>query len=351
MKPAEPITILGGGLSGLTLGLLLREQGIPVSVIEAGQYPRHRVCGEFLSGHGQAVLSQLGLLPACFAAGARMAQTARFASDTRSSPVRPLPRPALCLSRHTLDSLLATELIRRGGEVRTGERGDIAADHPGWVQATGRRPSAQVGGWRWFGVKAHADNVTLSADLELHVSANAYVGLCRLAQHRVNVCGLFRRPVRGRETATSDRQPLDWLRGRPGSPRFERLAQAHFVPESLCTVAGLDLRPRRATGQVRFALGDALSMIPPFTGNGMSLALETAHWAAAPLAAYARGASGWDEARAAYGRHFDQHCQQRLRWAGWLQRLLFMPLAPSLLLGLSRNNFAWRRLFDLTRSG
>src|ERR1035441_4912314 len=34
-------------LLGLTLGIGLRQRGIPVTVLEAGHYPRHRVCGEF----------------------------------------------------------------------------------------------------------------------------------------------------------------------------------------------------------------------------------------------------------------------------------------------------------------
>ena len=60
MPALKPITIVGGGLAGLTLGIGLRQQGIPVTVWEAGHYPRHRVCGEFISGRGQDVLARLG---------------------------------------------------------------------------------------------------------------------------------------------------------------------------------------------------------------------------------------------------------------------------------------------------
>ena len=55
------ITIVGGGLAGLTLGILLRREGIEATVIEAGKYPRHRVCGEFISGHGRRILNELSL--------------------------------------------------------------------------------------------------------------------------------------------------------------------------------------------------------------------------------------------------------------------------------------------------
>ena len=61
MASSLPITIVGGGLAGLTLGIGLRQRQIPVAVWEAGNYPRHRVCGEFISGRGQQTLERLRL--------------------------------------------------------------------------------------------------------------------------------------------------------------------------------------------------------------------------------------------------------------------------------------------------
>jgi hypothetical protein len=59
---SEIVTIVGGGLAGLTLGIGLRQRGVPITVWEARRYPRHRVCGEFISGGGQSSLARLGLL-------------------------------------------------------------------------------------------------------------------------------------------------------------------------------------------------------------------------------------------------------------------------------------------------
>ena len=57
----KPITIIGGGLAGVSLGIILRQRDVPTTLIEAGRYPRHRVCGEFISGAGGDVLRTLGL--------------------------------------------------------------------------------------------------------------------------------------------------------------------------------------------------------------------------------------------------------------------------------------------------
>src|SRR5882724_2878130 len=60
MGNLRSIEIVGGGLAGLALGIGLRRHGVPVIIWEAGHYPRHRVCGEFISGRGQETLVRLG---------------------------------------------------------------------------------------------------------------------------------------------------------------------------------------------------------------------------------------------------------------------------------------------------
>jgi len=55
------ITIAGGGLAGLALGISLRRHDVPVTLLEAGNYPRHRVCGEFLCGVHDETLDALGI--------------------------------------------------------------------------------------------------------------------------------------------------------------------------------------------------------------------------------------------------------------------------------------------------
>jgi flavin-dependent dehydrogenase len=342
----KPITIIGGGLAGLTLGIALRRRDVPVVVREAGSYPRHRVCGEFISGRGPAVLERLGLRELLEKAGAFHARTAAFICGTRRSPVRALPSAALCLSRFDLDSLLAREFRRLGGELHSQARWTSAETDEGVIRATGRRVQATENGWRWFGLKVHARNVDLSADLEMHVSRDGYVGVNRVNGGAVNVCGLFR-ARRGEDSADARRERL---RGRPGSPLHERLAAAQFEEDSLCSVAGLSLKPQRATDKQDCCIGDAVTMIPPVTGNGMSMAFESAEIATEPLALYSRGESSWMEAQRSIARKCDETFARRLAWARWLQWLMFSPLLRSplgtVLLGSNR---LWELMFARTR--
>lgn len=347
MSAPRPITVVGGGLAGLTLGIGLRRKGVPVIIREAGHYPRHRVCGEFISGRGQDVLERMGLKAPLLQAGAASANSAIFFLGTAHSPLRQLAQPALCLSRFTLDRLLAEGFREAGGELLEGKRCTEGTLGEGLVRATGRRLQPADHRSRWFGLKIHARNVPLGADLEMHGSASGYVGLCRLPNDEVNICGLFRRGSRGGPEARSG---LQLLRGTPGSTLHQRLEHAVFDEASFCAVAGLALQPQRAADRTECCLGDAITMIPPVTGNGMSMAFESAELALEPLAAWSRGEVSWAQAQKVVARACDRAFSGRLAWGRWLHRLMFLPgLArfPGCL--ALRSACLWRLLFSHTR--
>ncbi len=342
----KPIRIVGGGLSGLTLGIGLRLRGIPTTIFEAGGYPRHRVCGEFISGRGLASLDRLGLLPGIVDQGARSLTTSSFFSPGNPPIRNPLPQTALGISRFALDDWLGQEFQRLGGDLRTGERWHEDFSD-GIVRASGRRAEAKSDGWRWFGLKVHVTDLPLTADLEMHLLPSGYVGLVRLADGQVNVCGLFRSA-----TAIPDlaRRWREWLFGSPGSELQSRLAQARVQEESFCTVAGLSLSPRLARDHPEMCVGDALTMIPPLTGNGMSMAFESAELALAPLERFCHGDWSWPQAQREIADASDATFRRRLRWARWVQSAQFCAPARATLLWLvAQSQPVWRGLFAQTR--
>lgn len=313
----KPMTIVGGGLAGLTLGILLRRENVPVAVIEAGRYPRHRVCGEFLSGRGREVLRAIGVeekisarLEAC---------TCSFHVPDRPPVQFRLERPALCVSRYDLDAALAEEFQSAGGILKTGERVDCDRCDEGVVRATGRRRSTDTRG-KLFGLKAHATGISPSSDLEMHFGDQRYVGISRLPKGHFNVCGLFfsEAPVRERwrellaKTAVSD-----------------ALANATWEEDSFCSVAGLTLD--RNVPDNSFSIGDAAAMIPPLTGNGMSMALESAEGALPFVREYARGETSWTDCVTSHRRVWRRGFLRRLRWAAFVQRLVFRPAGQNVL--------------------
>ena len=305
------VEIIGGGLAGLALGLGLRARGVPVRIIEAGKYPRHRVCGEFITGLDHDTRRELQLTD--ILAGARQARGVLWSEPGRPSVRHDLPEVALCLSRYYLDESMASAFAAAGGDLRTGCRGPSDAK-PGRIMASGRRPQA---GSRWVGLKQHFHQLDLREDLELHLGQGAYVGLTRIEGRAVNVCGLFPRPGRGEACGLIDRVRTAGL-----ASLALRLESATPVEASACAVAGLDYG--RPASQLA-ALGDYHGLIPPFTGHGMTVAMQSAALAARRLEPWARGRFAWDETLALLQQDLRRRFARKLAWGRVLHPWLLAP--------------------------
>ena len=293
-------------MAGLALGLALRRRDVPATIVEASTYPRHRVCGEFISGIERGELAELGV-EELFDAARRHTSTAWF-EDGRAWFRGVLPAPAYGLSRHRLDGELARRFAGCGGELREGARHETNGE--GVVWASGR-PRAGGG---WLGLKAHFEDLELSADLELHMQDRGYVGLTRVEDGRVNVCGLFRAVKSSGELASAcEAAGMNSL--------AVRLRAARLVAGSNKGVSNFQLGWQPAVRD-RICIGDAAAMIPPFTGNGMAMALQSGIAAADDLAAWSEGRIGWAEASERVRQRHQRRFSRRLRWALALQALV-----------------------------
>ncbi len=325
------------------MGLLLRREGIPVEVWDAGTYPRHRVCGEFVSGRGLAILSQLGVPELSRGIEARSVQL--FYSEW-GSPSFSLPDRGLSIDRATLDAGLANAFSSRGGVLRTNQRWAGSFRAEGLVRATGRRPASE-GEAHFVGLKVHASDLPLGADLELHFSNDAYVGLSSQENGTVNICGLFRktRSFRPEEIKTGDvfRRVLS-------SKTKERLGKARFDGVSVSAVAGISLK-RETTWQTKECrIGDSVCMIPPLTGNGMSIAIESASLAAPFLCEYSRSTINWEEAQRRISQNCERQFRKRLLAAALLQNAAFTAIGRRFLMYFLQTSPSFFGLwFRLTR--
>jgi len=280
------VTIVGGGLAGLGLGLALRRHSVPVTLHESGRYPRHRVCGEFITSLDPETRRLLGLDK--HLAMARRAHSVTWCEDDQQDISHHLPQPALCLSRHTLDHAMADEFVVLGGELQTNSRASFGAE-PGVVHAEGRRPDPKS---PWAGVKQHYRTLALSHDLEVHLGEGGYMGLTRVDERTVNVCALLR------HHAVDLRKSFPTIARQSGFHRLaKRLTEAEAVEQSFCAVAGLNYRATNDEDE-SLRIGDQQSLVPPFTGHGMTIALQSAATALPHVLSWARGESEWRAATA-----------------------------------------------------
>ena len=319
---SETITITGGGLTGLSLAIALRKNGVAVALHEAGSYPRHRVCGEFISGVSRETLETLGIAETL--ADARHHRSVAWFSGNDHLRDNLLPEHALAISRHLLDDRLQKTATALGVDLHTSSRRKMNPHAPGEIWTAGRKPAK--GGW--IGLKAHVRGISPKAPLEMHGGPRGYLGVTPVEDDWHNVCGLFRidKSINARH---EDLLPA-YLSENGNTELAHRIAEAEWREGSFTAVAGFALGLQSPTPGV-LSLGDSHSIIPPFTGNGMTMAFQTAETALPHLIAYANGSRSWSEAREAIQSQITKRFRKRLTSAKLLHPLLFHSAARMLL--------------------
>lgn len=344
MGAEREITIVGGGIAGLSLGIALRERDVPVRLFEASSYPRHRVCGEFVSGVREETLERLGVSD--LIADAEVLSTTTW--HDRDGPVfsAALPVPARGLSRFRLDARLAERFVDRGGELHEETRrrpGEGSAE--GLVLASGR---ALDRGSDWLGLKCHYPGLELESDLEMHLGEGGYVGLSRVEDGRVNACGLFR--VRSGIESGRGGTFEQYIRSCGLESLGDRLAASGADESSIVGVSSFSFG-RAGEGEAgTLAIGDRNAIIPPFTGNGMSMAFESSESVLPTLVDYSSGVLSWPEtvieSRAALLRRF----RRRLGLSRAIHPLLGSPRGLSVLRSMVKSRWLpFPLLFRLVR--
>ncbi|WOO39446.1 hypothetical protein [Rubellicoccus peritrichatus] len=338
----KTITVAGGGLAGLALGIHLQRKGVSVVLNEAGSYPRHRVCGEFICGVKPEELAYLGIADAF--RGAVPCQTTSWFYRGRPVYSKKLPRPAIGISRYCLDQRLAKQFRSEGGQLN--ERTRLTREQlpeEGTVTAVGRKAETTD----WLGLKFHASGLELDNDLELHLGNHAYLGISRIEGGAYNLCGLFRK--RPGLTAPKTQLPLAYLEASGLNYLVERLKDATIDENSVTGISNLSYQSKPPANDETLPLGDSAGLIAPFTGNGMSIAFESAMIAASPLLAYAEGKSDWNQVLADVALINHKRFRVRKTVARMIHPLIYSPRGQTALSLFAKSRMLpFRPLFSLT---
>lgn len=391
---ADPdVLVLGGGPAGAATALLAARAGVRVAVVERERFPRRKVCGEFLSAEGCAVLGRLGLRAAVEARGAHPIERFRLTDPRGRAIESTLPdlgedgRAALGISRATLDDLLLRAAAGAGADVRervtalepllddgrvvgvrartAGRAGDhrvrarvvVAAD--GRRSALGRALHPELGdptsahAGSWYGLECHLEgpHPGLRGTVELHVFDGGYLGLSLNEDGRINLALVVTKGALARHGGSPDTL---LARGLARNPAVAALLRGRpRVDGDWKSVGPLRSGPRRPAARGALFVGDAAGTVDPFSGEGMSHALAAAEMAA-PFAIRAAGAGGLAAREAnAYARAWRRAFVPVTRRNRRIARLLERPrLAAAGVCVLSRAPAAWvAGIVRATRTG
>ncbi len=277
------ISVIGGGPAGSSAALAALRTGADVDLYEKSTFPRHKVCGEFLSPEVADLLDGLGVWNRCQqAAPATIRRVHLYLGKSEKSWT--LPEHAHGLSRFALDQVLLESAVSAGAVLRKAIR---QAGNTPEIVAHGRQGQAP-GKNRLFGFKAHftgpADDV-----MRLFFFQGCYVGVNAVEGGKTNVCGLGPESLLRKADFTMEEVCEEHPALR------ERLLPMSRNMKWLVTGPLVFGRTAASVSSPHYWAGDALGFVDPFTGSGMLGAIATGQLAGEsaarklPVQEYLRG--------------------------------------------------------------
>ncbi|NDV89387.1 NAD-binding protein [Aurantimonas aggregata] len=361
MTRIRDAVVIGGGLAGPALAQMLAGAGRDVTLVERESGPHDKVCGEFLSHEAVFYLRRLGLDPEDLGA---VAIDAVGLAARRDMIVSPLPFPAFSLSRRRLDEALIQRAGNAGAEIIRGSSVNALAENGGlWTArlangqelrgrdifiATGKH---DLRGWKrppgsqndLIGLKLHyrlnaEQTGEIARRVELVLFPGGYGGLEPIECGCANLCLLVRKD-RFAEAGNSWEVLLSEI-GRDCPHLARRLEDATAVQERPVAISSIPYGFVRQTAAKCWHLGDQSAVIPSFAGEGMSIALHSAHLAA--RCALAGGSANHFQQRLAsdVGSQVRRATLlSRLLVHGWVQSVVVggLSVLPSILAAVASN--------------
>src|SRR6202171_3638809 len=211
------LVVIGGGPAGTAAAIIAGRTGQRVLLLERGKFPRHKVCGEFVSAESLALLKIL-LDPrhAVLLCDAVTISGARLYLDNRTVSTAVDP-PAASIARLDLDLALWESALWAGVDARqqvtvqsiVGAGPFRVASSAGEfesravINASGRwsnlnaSPSKAEQPKRWIGLKAHFAEPSPNPSVDLYFFDGGYCGVqpvelnhAHSGSGRVNACAM-----------------------------------------------------------------------------------------------------------------------------------------------------------------
>jgi flavin-dependent dehydrogenase len=338
------ISIIGGGLAGLTLAIQMADAGISCVLFEKNKYPFHKVCGEYISMESKGFIERLGLdlekldLP--------IITRLHVSSPSGKLLKHKLDLGGFGISRFLLDHELMKIAKAKGVTVMDNcrvqdvryigqyfiidtEAGSFTSEI--CAGAWGKKSNLDTKLKREFtkkskdeknyvGIKYHL-SIDFPADLiELHNFENGYCGISKIEGNRYCLCYL------------SDSDNLKKFNGNIKKMEEEVLMRNPFLKEHLTNATFLFNEPL-AISQIRIGyksaieknilmIGDTAGNIAPLSGNGMSMAMRSSFHLNKLLLEYFKGKISRPELEQQYESFWKKQFKKRIDLSAILQKML-----------------------------
>lgn len=336
------VIIIGGGLAGLTASIHLAKHQYEVLLIEKDHFPRHKVCGEYVSNE---VLPYLNALDINLSNLHPKSIDQLLLSNRNGTFVKSkLPPGGMGISRFALDHFLFENAKSLGVKFVFESVVNVSFKNDSFDVSTraqtyksklvlgafGKRSNLDKQFQRefiqknspWIGIKAHYKNEQFPEDLvALHNFEGGYCGLSKTETNAVNFCYLAKySSFKTEKNIENFNQNI--LRKNPFLDEF--LNDSELLFEKHLAISQISFHKKHPVENHMLMLGDAAGLIHPLCGNGMAMAIHSAKLASEEILNYFQHQNRLD-LETNYQRIWQKQFSQRLQMGRLFQRILLHP--------------------------
>lgn len=339
MQVSDPVVIIGGGLAGLISAIHLARNGIKVIVLEKNEFPKHKVCGEYISNE---VLSYLHFLEIDVdSLNPTAIEKLSFSLKSGKIISSKLPLGGFGISRYTLDFYLFTLAQKEGCQIKkeTVENITFANDeftietnnnsyktHVA-LGAFGKRSNLDNALNRnfikkksnWLGVKAHYKLDYPDDLVGLHHFDGGYCGISKIENNLINICYLANYKT-FKKYKTIDDYQKNILFENPNLKEIFNNATLQF--EKQLTISQVSFSKKAAVENHILMVGDTAGLIHPLCGNGMAMAIHSAKLASESIIKFYKHNQNRTEMELEYTKNWNYNFKSRLQTGRFLGYLL-----------------------------
>jgi len=298
MKPIVDVVVIGGGLAGLTSAIHLSKFGHKVILIEKNEFPKHKVCGEYISNEVLPYFQWLGLEISSL--NPSNISKIEFSTTKGKTISGELPLGGFGISRYSLDHYLSQKAIEYGCQIIQDTVTNIrfAADEFSIstlnnleikckiaLGAFGKRSNMDLKFNRdfiqkkspWLAVKAHYSGSFPDDLVGLHNFKGGYCGVSKVEKQAINICYLVDYET-FKEYRNIDHFQTEVMYKNPHLKTIFKESELLF--EKPLTISQISFEKKNTIENHILMIGDTAGLIHPLCGNGMAMAIHSAKIAA-----------------------------------------------------------------------
>ena len=350
------VLIVGGGLAGLSSAIHLSKQNLSVLVIEKNSYPKHKVCGEYISNE---VLPYLEFLDIdVFKLGAKKIDKFQLSTTKGQLISADLPLGGFGISRFCLDEALANKALENGVEILQDVVEGIQFSNDEFavetknkavfkakvvIGAYGKRANLDVKLDRKFiktkspylAVKTHVRGDFPEDLVALHNFEGGYCGVSKVEDDSINLCYITNFKSFKKFKDIEEFQEKVLFRNGHLKTIFNSTVPVFEQP---LTISQISFEDKKPVENHILMCGDTAALIHPLCGNGMSMAIRSAQIASVLIIKFFNSELSTREAlEKQYLREWNTAFKLRLKTGHLVANLFNQPKISELLMqGLKR---------------